>query len=478
MGKFRKIVTKIYKLLQFSKYHVCMQRENNIINRVANFLKEYNLQDKTVIVGFSGGYDSMCLLDVLSKIKDLPEFIDFNIVAAHFNHNWRGEESLKEQEVCRLFAVSKGIEFYTKNAPTTLKKTENDARIARYEFFEEAYEEFDADAVLTAHNKDDNAETVLYRIIKGTGIVGLRGIAEKRKYFYRPLLKTYRAEILEYCKENNLSPNNDSSNSDTSYKRNYLRLNVMPSLEKINPEVKESLNILAQNAISDNEIIESYLSDLRPKIFNKESIITEEYKKLSEPVRKRFLYEFIQMIGLDYDSKKVIELQNFIESNIDKKNGATLSLTTSMWLYADNKIIETIPHKKEIDINKISPITVTKEGNYKFGDKLFTIKKYNQEQLFVFPESTANFAYIDISEIGFPLILRTRKDGDIITPFGMRGSMKLKKYMNAKGVNKHKRDEIPLLCNEEEVLWVSGVGLNNKIGVKIAPTHVIELNNV
>ena len=449
-----------------------------MINRVANFLKEHNLEDKTVIVGFSGGYDSMCLLDILSKVKDLPEFFDFNVVAAHYNHNWRGEESLREQEVCRLFAVSKGFEFYTKNAPSTLKKTENDARMARYEFFEEAYEEFDADAVLTAHNKDDNAETVLYRVIKGTGIIGLRGIAEKRKYFYRPFLNTYRSEILKYCKENNLSPNNDSSNSDITYKRNFLRLNVIPALEKINPEVKDSLNILAENAASDNEIIEEYISRFRPKVFQKESIVSEEFKKLSTPIKKRFLYEFVQMLNLDYDSKKINELLNFIEANIDKKNGTTLSLTTSKWLYADNRIVETIPRKKEEPVHTIEPLIITKEGDYKFGNKIFTIKKYEENKLFTFPASTANFAYVDISEMNFPFILRTRKDGDVITPFGMKGSMKLKKYMNAKGVNKHRRDEIPLLCNDEEVLWVSGVGLNNKIGVKIKPSHVIEMNNL
>ena len=156
----------------------------------------------------------MCLLDILSKIKEMPDFFDMSVIAAHFNHNWRGAESLREQEVCRLFASSKGFEFYTKDAPKTLKKTENDARIARYEFFEEAYEEYDADAVLTAHNKDDNAETILYRIIKGTGLVGLKGISEKRQYFYRPLLKTKRSEIVEYCTANNLTPNNDSSNSN------------------------------------------------------------------------------------------------------------------------------------------------------------------------------------------------------------------------------------------------------------------------
>ena len=446
-----------------------------MIDKIIDFLKKYNLQDKTIIVGFSGGYDSMCLLDILSKIKKMHDFEDLSIIAAHFNHNWRGEESLKEQEICRIFAASRDVEFYTKTAPSTLKKTENDARIARYEFFEEAYEEYDADAVFTAHNKDDNAETVLYRVIKGTGIIGLRGISQKRKFFYRPLLKTYRSEILDYCKNNNLVPNNDSSNFDTTYKRNYLRLNVIPSLEKINPEVKEALNILAENAISDNEIIEEYISSIRPNIFNDDTIVVEEYKKLSKPIKKRFLYEYIQILGLDYDSKKINEIFDFIEANTDKRNGTTLSLTTSMWLYTDNKIVETIPHKKQNIVANFKPLEISKEGTYNYADKVFRIKKYNEGELFIFPESTANFAYIDLSKIEFPLVLRTRKDGDVITPFGMKGTMKLKKYMNSKGVSKHKRDEIPLLCSDKEVLWVAGVGISDKIGVKDKPTHVIEV---
>lgn len=93
-----------------------------MINRVVEFLKQYELTDKTIIVGFSGGYDSMCLLDILSKIKKMSEYSDLNIIAAHFNHNWRGEESLKEQEVCRLFAASRGMEFYTDIAKPNVKK--------------------------------------------------------------------------------------------------------------------------------------------------------------------------------------------------------------------------------------------------------------------------------------------------------------------------------------------------------------------
>lgn len=445
-----------------------------MIDRVINFLKEYDLQDKTVIVGFSGGYDSMCLLDILSKIKQQEEFWDLNVIAAHFNHNWRGEEALKEQEVCRLFAASRGVEFYTKTATQGLKKTENDARIARYEFFEEAMEEYDADAVFTAHNRDDNAETVLYRVIKGTGLVGLKGISVRRNCFYRPLLKISRAEIVDYCNQNNLSPNNDSSNADITYRRNYLRLNVIPSLEKINPSVKESLNTLAEVCTSENAIIDEYLTDIRARVFSEDRIVSEKYKKLSKPVKMRLLHEYVQKFDLDYDFKKIKEVYEFIENNITQRNGSTLSLATALWLYADDKIVETIPHRKQ-EVKQELEIVINGEGEYAVGDKTLVLKKYVEKDVFIFPESAANFVYVDLSKTKLPLVLRNRRDGDVINPFGMSGSMKLKKYLNSKGVLRHKRDDLLILADDNEVLWVVGVGLSNKIGVTKTPTHVIEV---
>lgn len=445
-----------------------------MIDRVISFLKEYELQDKTIIVGFSGGYDSMCLLDILSKIKEQEGFWDLNIIAAHFNHNWRGEEALKEQEVCRLFAASRGVEFYTRTASPSVKKTENDARIARYEFFEEAMEEYDADAVFTAHNKDDNAETVLYRVIKGTGLVGLKGISVRRNCFYRPFLKISRAEIVDYCNKNNLNPNNDSSNADTSYRRNYLRLNVIPALEKINPSVKDSLNTLAEVCSSENAIIEEYLTDIRTKVFVEDRIVSSEFKKLSKPVKMRLLHEYIQKFDLDYDFKKIKEVYDFIENNIGQRNGSTLSLATARWFYADDKIVETIPHRSTEEKPALE-IVIDGEGEYEVGNKKLVLKKYVEKDVFIFPEAAANFVYVDLSKIKLPLTLRNRRDGDVINPFGMSGSMKLKKYLNSKGVLRHKRNELLILADDNEVLWVVGVGLSNKIGVTKTPTHVIEV---
>ena len=348
---------------------------SNLIGKVVDFLKEYDLQDKTIILGFSGGYDSMCLLDVLSKIKELPSFYDLNVIAAHFNHNWRGEEALREQEVCRLFSASRGFEFVTKIAPVGLKKSENDARIARYEFFEEVLENYDADAVFTAHNKDDNAETVLYRTIKGTGLVGLKGISAKRDNFYRPLLKVTRAEIVDYCEENNLTPNNDSSNMDTTYRRNYLRLNIIPALEKINPAVKDSLNTLAEVAQSENMIIEEYLSGIRSKVFESDRIVPNEFLKLSLPVQRRFIHEYVQNFGFDYDFKRIKEIHEFILKNIDKRNGSTISLAAGMWLYVDEKLIETIPHRTEALKQGVN-VKIDGVGEYQVGDKTIILREY------------------------------------------------------------------------------------------------------
>ena len=447
-----------------------------IIDEVSKFLKKYQLEDKTIIVGFSGGFDSMCLLDVLSKLHNTEEFKELNIIAAHFNHNWRGSEALKEQEICKLFASSKGFEFYTKTGAVPLKKSENEARLARYEFFEDAYEYYDADAVFTAHNRDDNAETVLYRVIKGTGLVGLKGISEKRDYFYRPILNISRTEILKYCEENNLIPNFDSSNEDIQFKRNFLRLNVIPILEKINTNVKDSLCNLAKVARSEDLIIEEYLEILRKNIYDGEKLISIEYAKLSKPVKFRILHEFVQKLDLDYDYKKINEIYEFIENNITQKNGSTLSLATSLWLYVDNKIIETIPPK----VKKISEninVIIDDLGEYYIGDKKLTIKKYEEKELFVFPEATSNFVYVDLSKIKMPLTVRTRQDGDMISPFGMSGSMKLKKYLNSKCIPRHNRDNLLLLTDKKEILWVIGVGISNKIGVVDTPTHVIEINN-
>ena len=142
-------------------------------NKIEQFLKSYNLTHKgaVIAVGFSGGYDSMALLDVLHKLSLL---YDFKTLAAHLNHNWRGEESLMEMENCKDFCIKNGIDFYSETLDKNEKHTETRARELRYEFFNRVINKYNADALLTAHTKSDTAETLIYRLIKGTGINGLK----------------------------------------------------------------------------------------------------------------------------------------------------------------------------------------------------------------------------------------------------------------------------------------------------------------
>jgi tRNA(Ile)-lysidine synthase len=161
-----------------------------ISTHITNFIKKYKLQNKTIIVGFSGGYDSLCLLNCLN---DLKSELGLTLIAAHFNHNWRGEKAKQEQINCEKFCNSKHIEFFTETADINSKQNETVARELRYAFFERAKNKFNTNIVFTAHNYDDNAETLIYRIVKGTGLTGLKGIQEKRDNYYRP---TYFVQIM------------------------------------------------------------------------------------------------------------------------------------------------------------------------------------------------------------------------------------------------------------------------------------------
>lgn len=384
----------------------------------------------------------MCLLHVLIELNFKP-------IAIHLNHNWRGEESRKEEENCRNFCDSRGIEFYSETLSAEVPQTETAAREARYEFFERCAEKFDSKIVFTAHNADDNAETLLYRIIKGTGIEGLKGIAPVRGIFYRPLLTTYRTEIEQYCHEHNLSPNSDSSNNNTKYKRNLIRHEILPELEKINKDAKIAINNLSANAVNDSEIINEYIESLKDK-FN-----TQNFIKYSGALQNRIIYNLLSENGFEYDRKRIEEIVNFINENARTKNGKTLSVTSGTLLFASEKEI------RLINEHRIYNISIEE----------CTEKPAN------FPPDSEGIAYVDLSGVS-EYQIRSRKDGDTIHPLGAKGSQKLKKYLNYKGVPKDRRDEMLFLCEGKEVLWAPTLGINEKIKVKDHPTHILRLERI
>lgn len=434
---------------------------------IKKFIEKYNLQNKTIVVGFSGGYDSTCLLYSLNKLK---KKLNLKLVGAHFNHNWRGETAKQEQKNCRKFCEKLEINFYTETAPFDTQKNETVAREQRYHFFENAMKKYNTDIVFTAHNYNDNAETLIYRIAKGTGLTGLKGISEKRENYYRPLLNIKRKTIENYCKDNGLEPNNDLSNNDTVHKRNLIRHEILPLLEEINPNVIKAINNLSKVTEVELDILDNYLNSIKNKVYSDGKILTKEFKKLDKNLAQKIVYEYIYNSEIDYDYRLIENATNFLINAINLDKISKFSLTKDRWLYVDKNTIEII--KSTEKNNEI--INIINDGEYIYNDKIFCIKSIIEPLKISKDESNV---LVDLSKYE-KLTLRTRKDGDIIQPLGSSGKMKLKKYLMSKNIPQYKRDDLILLCDKNEVLWVAGVGLSDKIKVKELSSHNLEIKNI
>ncbi len=435
----------------------------NIENTIKSFLKQYKLNDKklTYLIGFSGGYDSMCLLHVLKKAAPKNK-----IIALHLNHKWRGVESDREELNCKNFCMQIGVDFYCENISTDVAHTETAAREARYDFFKKCGEKFNSDVIFTAHNKNDNAETLIYRICKGTGISGLQGISSKRDIFYRPLLTVTREDIEKYCKKNKLNPNNDSSNTDVKYKRNYIRAKVLPVLGKINPSAIDMINSLSEISRQECKIIDEYLFFVQEKISEDGVIQTKKFLKQSDAVQKKLIYNMFINNKLDYDREKIQNIYDFIVKNSISKSGKTCSLTNDLWIFVSDKIIKLITPSNE----QTPYFHITKEGIYQNGNYIFEIEKF-VKPVKKYPKDTDDTAYVDLSRFNFDFEIRTRQDGDIICPFGLEGTQKLKKYLNSKKIPNHEKDNLLFLVSGKEILWAINLGISDKIKVVKHPTH-------
>jgi tRNA(Ile)-lysidine synthase len=233
-----------------------------LIDAVLKTIKENNMFDKgdRVIVAVSGGPDSITLLHILYKLR---EELSISIFVAHINHCLRGEESDKDEEYVKKFCENLNIEFSSKRvnideiAKVKNISSESAGREARYEFFKELRKKFSAQKVAIAHNANDQAETILMRIMRGTGTEGLIGIKPVRDaVFVRPLINSTRNQIEEYCLKNNLSPRIDKTNLEAIYARNKVRLQLIPYIQhNFNKDIINVLNRLSYTAKVDNEYL-------------------------------------------------------------------------------------------------------------------------------------------------------------------------------------------------------------------------------
>ncbi len=268
-----------------------------MLDRVRSFINGHKLLDingGVVLVGLSGGADSVSLLDILCRLG-------YDCVALHCNFHLRGEESERDESFAKAYAEEKRVPFYRIDFPTTLFAEKNRisiemaARQLRYDWFEEMRIKLNAQAIAVAHHRDDSVETLLMNLMRGSGIRGLVGIRPKNGHVVRPLLCVSRQEVLNWLELTNQNYVTDSTNLSDEYTRNYIRLHILPGMEQLNPSVRLTLARSAMHLAAAEEIYMSVIEKAQKELWKENSLSVS--RLLSYPAPETILYELLRPYG-------------------------------------------------------------------------------------------------------------------------------------------------------------------------------------
>jgi len=420
----------------------------SLFERVANRNKKESLVENgdRIVVGFSGGPDSVFLVEMLLKLR---EKIDFDIVLVHINHLLRGEEAQRDEDFSINYGKSKGLKVFARKINiTSLGKEkglslEEAGREARYSFYKEVLEKSNSNKIALAHNKDDQIETFMFRLTRGTGLSGLEGIATKRDRYIRPISEIYKSEIVNYLDENNISYCIDSTNLENEFS---IRIDLIPFIEKrYNPKFKDKIFSLIEEIRDINIFIEKEIEQFS---YN-ETINIESILKFPKSIRGKILSKYLYKYGLEVNRKKI----SLIESILEKGGSQEISLDSQYILKKEYNILKI--QKINLIKNNIEEVTFTIPNKIKYGDYIIEAEYVERG------EQNKNCFYTNL-KLGDTLIVRGRKDGDKIIPTGMKGEKKLKEIFINEKIGKEKRDSIPLIVHNDNIVWIAGVRGNEK----------------
>ncbi len=433
--------------------------------KVLAAIKEYELIEENdhVVVGVSGGPDSMALLYCLLEAR---KAIPFMIHVAHVNHGVRGEEARSDQLFVERISKELGLPYYTINVNMIEYgkekgiTAEEAGRELRYGFFRDILRSLGKGKIAVAHNMNDQAETLLMRIMRGTGPDGLKGMDYKSGDIIRPILGIDRKEIEEYIAEKGIETVLDKTNLQPIYDRNKVRLELIPYIEEnFNPNIINTLWRMSRIFSLDLNFLEEYTKrkfNNMLKSHDKNSIILHGSKFLEEDrsIQQRIIRNAI--LELNKSLQGITEGQVSAAVNLleDFKTGKEFHFSNNIVLRINYHeiIIEKSKEKEnesytyDIDI----PGSLSLNNGYHFETKILT-----KDDNFVM-EKAKNIKYFDFDKVKGNLKVRNRREGDRFIPFGMKGSKKLKDYFIDEKVPRDLRNRIPLVVDEENILWVVG----------------------
>lgn len=418
------------------------------------------LEQKKLFLAVSGGLDSMVLLHLFQQLP-------YEIAVLHCNFQLRGMESFGDQDFIQKYCDQNNIPFFTTQFDTDAfakdykLSTQVAARELRYNWFYELLETHQFDYVLTAHHADDNLETFIINLSRGTGLEGLIGIPEENDKIIRPLLPFSRDEILKYAKENNIEWREDSSNASNKYLRNKIRHDLVPILKEINPDFLKSFQKTQSYLQESNEMVEDASIMIYQQVAKEEGneihFDLVQLKRL--PNYKSYLYQWLKEFGFlawkdIYDLTDSQSGKQILSTEYRLlKNRTTLILSPISDPYQDE---EYVIEENSTQVN--------------FPLKL----KISVSDAIAINTNTAIF--VDAQKIQFPLVLRKWKEGDVLQPFGMHGkSKKVSKLLKDEKLSLIEKEKIWILCSENRIVWVVGIRQDERFKMDTTTNKILKI---
>ncbi len=434
--------------------------------KIIKTIQENNLINKgdSIVIGLSGGADSVFLALILNEIKD-----DFNLKlkAVHINHQLRGDEANRDMLFCENLCKQLEIEFVCFNvdvksqAKEQNKGIEEMAREIRYECFKA---ECENGKIATAHNLDDLAETLIFNITRGSGVLGLGSIPIKRDNIIRPILYVSREEIEQYLEKIGQDFVVDSTNLTDEYSRNKIRHNVIPVLKEINPNFLQSVKRLTENAKMQSDFIDETVEGLFENDVSAEEI-------LNQP--KAIIFEFVKKLlsknNINADNFHINECVNTLES------GGRCQLPKDFLFSVKNNKITIAKNKKENIESFEIPFELSVKTPYnKYNAKIISIEEFNKNNQNVY--NLFLKSAVDYDKIQNSAKYRNRLPGDKIYLKGRKVNKLLKTVYNELKIPSEVRDYLAVLTDGEKIVWAEGVGVNADYAVDKNTKKVLVLS--
>lgn len=454
--------------------------------RVFDTVKKHSLIETydNVLIGLSGGADSMALLYIL---LELQEEMDFNILVAHVNHGVRGDDAKRDQKFVKDQAEKLNLPYYTKDVDMVgygKEKgitSEEAGRELRYGFFRDILKSVGGGKVAVAHNKNDQAETLIMRFMRGTGVDGLKGMEYIAGDIIRPILGIDRADIERYIETNNIEIVTDMTNFQNIYNRNKIRLELIPYIEEnFNPSIIEAMWRMSEISSIDSDFLNVHsekIYEKNLKIKDDEKIVLDAkgFEGIHPSMSQRIIRKSILEFGSSLQGISEAQISNVMDLIEKKETGKEVHLSNNILIRTnyDEIIIQMRRREDKKDYNY--EIDYPGLVNFQNIGYSFNIEVLSREQ-YAHEKKASNTSYFDLDKISGPLRVRNRKNGDRFVPFGMRGSKKIKDYFIDEKIPKDLRDKIPLIVDKESIIWVIGYRTDEKHKISDKTRNILKVS--